>query len=182
MNNENTISFNAELIKRLNNAMADASVAVGEAALSAVAQDSKVTVRAFSSALRDAAPMLGTSTKVLSAAIKAAKEKNAELNDVTAAMAAAADKKRRDDARRASEKRDAAPGKALEKALSEVEECKKAMRSPLEKATDELAAADAAVKSAATALRDARAARRKAQAVLDAIMKTEQGEGEQTAA
>ena len=180
MNNENTISFNAELIKRLNNAMADASVAVGEAALSAVAQDSKVTVRVFATALRNAAPMLGTSTQVLSAAIKAAKIDRATLEDVTTAMASAADKKRRDDARRASEKRDAAPQKALQKAQEEVQSCLLAMRSPLEVAKDNLAAADAAVEAASAALKEARAKQREALAALAAI-EAEQGAEQQGA-
>lgn len=176
MNKQLTINFEPSLIKRLNNAMADASVAVAEAALSAVAQDSRLTVRAFASALRDAAPMLGTSTCVLTAAVKAAKEKGAELDKVTAAMADAADKKRRDDAKRAADKRDAAPGKALEKALAEVMECRKAMRTPLQVAQDELNAADAAVKTASAVLHEARAKRREARAKLAKVVETEQTE------
>ena len=179
MNNTNEITFTAELIKRLVVATTTASVAVGEAALSAIAQDKRVTVRTFASALRGVAPMLGTSNGVLAAAIKAAKIDRATLEDVTAAMARAADKKRADDARRAAEKREAAPGKALQKALSEVEECKKAMRSPLEKAKDELTAATAAVEAAAQVLKEARAAQREAKDNLDALLKGEQGEGEE---
>ena len=165
----NEIKFNAELVKRLVVATTATSVAVGEAALQAVAQDKKVSVRAFATALRECAPMLGTSTQVFSAAVTAAKEKGANLDKVCQAMAIAADKKRRDDARRAAEKRDAAPQKALEKALLEVQECQLALRSPLERAQDELAAADAAVKAAAAALKEARDARRKARAALALI-------------
>lgn len=163
----NEIKFESSLVKRLNVAMADASVAVGEAAMSAVAQDRKVTVRTFVNALRTAAPMLGTANAVFAAAVKAAKVDNATLNDVCAAMADAADKKRKDDAKRASDKRDAAPAKALQKAQEEVQTCLKAMRTPLQVATDNLTAAEAAVKAAAEVLRAARAARRQARAALE---------------
>lgn len=152
MNDTNTISFQPELIKRLNNTAADLSLAVAEAACAAVAQDKKVTVRTFATALRDAAPMLGTNNAVLAAAVKAAKVDKATLEEVTQAMADAADKKRRDDAKRAADKRAAAPGKALQKAQAEVEACKLAMRTPLEIARDNVAAAEAAVRAAAAAL------------------------------
>ncbi|MCK9328068.1 MAG: hypothetical protein M0P69_21410 [Bacteroidales bacterium] len=172
----NEIKFEAGLVKRLNETLADAGVAVAEAALSAVGQNSKVTVRVFATALRTVAPMLGTSNCVLAAAIKAAKEKNAELNDVTAAMAAAADKKRRDDARRAADKRDAQPAKALQKALAEVEECRLAMRTPLEVAQAEVAQAEARVKEVCAVLREERAKLRKARAKLAEIEPAEQKE------
>ena len=169
--NETTIKFQPELVKRLNVAMADASVAVAEAAMSAVAQDKKVTVRVFAQALRTVAPMLGTATAVLSAAVKAAKMDNTTLDNVCQAMADAADKKRRDDARRAKEKRDEAPGKALQKALAEVEECKRAMRTPLEVARDNLATAEARVREAARMLREERAKLRAARAKLAELAK-----------
>ena len=177
MKEQITIKFEPCLVKRLNVAVADASLAVAEAALSAYAQDSKFTVRTFSTALRACAPLLGTSTQVLSAAVKAAKEKNASLEDVTSAMAAAADKKRRDDARRAAEKREAAPGKALEKAQAEVAECILAMRSPLQKAQDNLREAEEAVEAAAEALRVARAKQREALKTLKDLQEAEGGEG-----
>ena len=177
---ETTINFQPELVKRLNGAMATASAAVAEAALSAVAQDSKVTVRVFATALRDAAPMLGTSNVVLAAAVKTAKEKGATLDKVCQAMADAADKKRRDDAKRAADKRDAAPGKALQKALAEVEECKLALRSPLEKAIDDLAAADVAVMEASQVLRETRAARRAARAAYNAAVQAVKDESNNT--
>ena len=174
--NETTIKFKAELVKRLNGAMATANVAVAEAALAAVAQDKKITVRAFSAALRDAAPMLGTSTCVLAAAVKAAKLDNTTLDNVTAAMAAAADKKRRDDAKRAADRRDAAPGKALQKAQAEVAECLKAMRTPKQKAIDDLTEAEQAFVFASKALREARAARRSARVTLLLILEEEKKE------
>ena len=164
--NNTTISFEPTLVKRLNNAMADASVAVAEAAMAAVAQDKRVTLRAFATALRDAAPMLGTNNAVLAAAVKAAKVDKAKLEQVTQAMADAAAKKRADDRRRAAERAAAAPGKALAKAEAQVQECKLALRTPLQKAQDELAAADAAVRAAAAVLREARAERRKARVAL----------------
>ena len=166
---ENTIVFNAQLIKRLNVATAATSEAVAEAAMSAVAQDKKVTVRDFANALRNAAPMLGTANTVLTAAVKAAKVDNTTLDKVCEAMAEAADKKRRDDAKRAADKRDAAPGKALQKALAEVEECKRAMRTPLEVARDNLAQAEARVREAARMLREERAKLRAARAKLAEI-------------
>ena len=178
--NETTIKFEAELVKRLNVAMADASVAVAEAALSAIAQDKRITVRVFSDALRSVAPMLGTSTQVLAAAVKAAKVDKASLDDVCAAMAAAAQKKRRDDARRAKEKRDAQPGKDLAKAQAEVQACLLAMRTPLQKAIDDLTAADLAVKAAAEAWRSARAARRAAKAAYDAAVQAVKDESNNT--
>lgn len=182
MNNENAITFNPQLIKRLVVATTATSVAVAEAALAAVAQDSKVTVRAFTSALRSVAPMLGTATAVFSAAIKAAKVDKATLEDVSAAMADAAAKKRADDARRAAEKRAAAPGKALEKARAEVAECLLAMRSPLEVARDNLAQAEARVKEASAVLREARATLRKARAKLAEVAPAEQKEQKEQAA
>lgn len=178
--NETTIKFEAELVKRLNVAMADASVAVAEAAMSAVCQDKKVTVRVFAQALRTVAPMLGTSNTVLAAAVKAAKVDKASLDDVTAAMAAAADKKRRDDAKRAADKRDAAPGKALQKAQAEFDACKLAMRTPLQKAIDDLAAADVAVMEASQVLRETRAARRAARAAYNAAVQAVKDESNNT--
>ena len=175
---ETTINFQPELVKRLNGAMATASAAVAEAALSAVAQDKRVTVRTFATALRDAAPMLGTNNAVLTAAIKAAKVDKATLNDVAEAMAAALTKKRDDDRKRAADRAAAAPGKALQKAQAEVEECLLAMRSEIEVAQDALTAADAAVKAASAALREARAARRAAQAELEAAEYTGSAAGE----
>ena len=174
MSNDTTITFEPTLVKRLNNAMADASVAVAEAAMSAVAQDKRVTVRRFASALRSVAPMLGTSNCVLAAAVKAAKVDGVTLDTVCAAMADAADKKRRDDAKRAADKRAAAPQKALEKAQAKVEECILAMRTPLQVAQDELAHAEERVKQASKLLREARTARRSARAKLATI------EGEKT--
>lgn len=162
MNDNNTISFNAELIKRLNGAAADVSVAVAEAAMTAVCQDKRVTVRAFAGALREVAPMLGTSNAVFGAALKSAKEKDATLDRVCQAMADAADKKRADDRKRAADRAAAKPGKDLEKANAKQMECKLALRSPLQKAIDDLTAADLAVKAAAEAWRSARAARRAA--------------------
>ena len=175
---ETTINFQPELVKRLNGAMATASAAVAEAALSAVAQDKRVTVRTFATALRDAAPMLGTNNAVLTAAIKAAKVDKATLNDVAEAMAAALTKKRDDDRKRAADRAAAAPGKALQKALAEVEECKRAMRTPLEVARDNLAQAEARVKEVCAVLREERAKLRAARAELARIeaetKKTEQ--------
>ncbi len=175
MNNTNEITFTAELVEKLRLATTTASVAVGEAALQAVAQNRKVTVRVFANTLRTYAPMLGTSNTVFTAAIKAAKEKNTTLEAVCQAMADAADKKRRDDARRAAKKRDAAPGKALEKAQKKVEECLKALRTPLQVAIDEVAETEKRVKEISAVLRAARAARRAARAKLEAMTKpTEQ--------
>ena len=172
----NEIKFEKELVNRLNGAMATASAAVAEAALSAVAQDKRVTVRAFVAALRDAAPMLGTSNTVLAAAVKAAKADKASLDAVCQSMADAADKKRKDDRKRAADKAAAAPQKALEKAQAEVNECLLALRTPLQKAIDELGKADAAVKAAAEAWRSARAARRAAKAAYDAAVQAVEDE------
>ena len=174
--NEIKIQFSEELTRRLNAALACASADVAEAALAAVAQDKKVTVRAFASALRDAAPCLGTSTCVLAAAVKAAKEKDATLDDVAQAMAQAFLKKRADDRKRAADKRDEAPGKALQKAQAKVNECKLAMRSPLQVAIDEVTAAEARVREAARVLREERAKLRKARAKLAEIEPAEQKE------
>ena len=173
----NSIKFEKELVNRLNGAMATASAAVAEAAMSAVAQDKRVTVRTFANALRDAAPMLGTAQAVLAAAVKAAKVDKATLDEVAAAMADAAAKKREDDRKRAADKAAAKPGKDLEKAQAEVNECKLALRTPLEKAQDELAEAEAAVKAAAAVLHKARAARRKARAALTELVKAGPAEG-----
>lgn len=169
MSNTNTISFTEELVKRLNAASATANAALAEAALAAVAQDRKLTVRTFATAIRDAAPCLTAPNAVFTAAVKAAKVDGATLDKVCEAMASALAEKRADDARRAAEKRDAAPAKALQKALAEVEECKLAMRTPLEVARDNLAQAEAAVKAAAAALDAARAKQREAKAALAAI-------------
>ena len=173
MNNDTTIWFEPTLVKRLNVATAAASEAVAEAAMSAVAQDSRITVRAFASALRECAPALGTNTTVFAAAIKAAKEKDATLDKVCAAMADAFLKKRADDRKRAADKRDAAPAKALKKAQAKLNECILAMRSPLQVAIDEVAQAEARVKEVCAALREARAARRKARAALANLVKTD---------
>ena len=163
--NEINIQFTAELKERLNGAFATANGAVAEAALAAAAQDTKLTVRSFSAALREAAPMLGTSNVVLAAAVKAAKA-GKSLLAVSNDMADAADKKRRDDAKRAAEKAAAKPARDLEKANAKLDECKLALRTPLQKAFDDLRAADAAVIAASAALREARAARRAARAAL----------------
>ena len=179
--NETTIKFEAELIKRLNGAMATANAALAEAALAAVGQDKRVTVRAFATAIRDAAPCLTTNNAVFAAAIKAAKEDGASLNDVTQAMADAADKKRRDDRKRAADRAAAAPGKALEKAKGKVQECIMAMRTPLQKAIDELTAADVAVKTAAEAWRAARAVRRDARAAYRAAVQAVEDESNKAA-
>ena len=176
MNNDNnTIKFQPELIKRLNVATATAHEAVAEAALAAFAQDSKLTVRSFVSALRDAAPALTAPNAVFTAAVKSAKN-GATLVQVAEAMAAALTKKRRDDRKRAADKAAAAPGKALQKAQAEVQECLLAMRSPLEKAIDELGKADVAVKAAAEAGRTARAVRRAARAAYRAAVKAVEDE------
>ena len=158
----NTIKFEPDLVKRLNTATATANAAVAEAAMSAIAQDKKLTVRAFASAIRAVAPALGTANALFTAAIKAAKVEGATLVQVAEAMAEALTKKRSDDARRAAEKRAAAPAKALQKAQAELDACKLAMRTPLEKAQDRFIAATAAVRAAAAALREARAERRAA--------------------
>lgn len=172
MNNDtNTISFQPELVARLNGAIADAHAAVAEAAMSAVAQDLEVTVRAFATALRNAAPALGTNNAVLAAAVKAAKVNGATAVDVAEAMAEAIAKKREDDRIRAAKKASAKPAKALEKAQAKVNECILAMRTPLQVARDNLREADAAVKAAAEALRAARAKRREARAKLAEIAK-----------
>lgn len=177
MNNDtNTITFNPSLIKRLNNAFADAAAAVAEAALAAVAQDKRITVRAFASALRAVAPALGTNNAVLSAAVKAAKIDKATAVTVAEAMADALDKKRRDDAKRAADKREAAPQKALEKALNEVEECKLALRTPLEKAWDNYDTAKMAVSQAEQVLADAVNALAEAEKALAELVKPEQTE------
>ena len=170
MNNENvTLKFEKNLVKKLNVSTATASEAVAEAAMSAVAQDSRVTVRTFSDALRSVAPMLGTSTQVLSAAIKAAKEKDATLDAVCQSMADAAAKKRADDARRAADRRNAQPAKDLAKAQSKVNECLLALRSPLQKAIDDVTASEERVKAASKLLREARADLRKARAKVEAM-------------
>ena len=175
MNNDtmNAIKFDKELVTRLNSAMATASVAVAEAAMSAVAQDRKVTVRTFASALREVAPMLGTNNAVLSAAVKAAKEKGAVYDDVARAMALAALKKRDDDRKRAADKRAAAPQKALERAEAQVEECRKAMRTPVEVARDNYETAKMAVTQAEQALDVAVNALAEAEQALAKIMQAE---------
>ena len=169
----NEIKFEKELVNRLNGAMATAHAAVAEAALAATAQDSKLTVRAFVAALRDAAPALTAPNAVFAAAVKAAKLDGASLNDVAQAMADALAKKREDDRKRAADKAAAAPGKALQKAQAEVNECLLAMRTPLEVARDNLAQAEARVKEASAVLREARAVRRAARAKLAEIEPTE---------
>ena len=176
MNNE--ITFTAELIKKLRIATTSAGVAVGEAALQAVAQDKRVTVRTFASALRTHAPMLGTANSVFGAALKSAKTDGATLDAVCEAMADAVAKKREDDRKRAAKKAAEAPKKALEKAQAKVEECKLALRTPLQVAQDELDAAAAAVEAAENALHEARAKQREAKAALDALIEAEKKDAE----
>ena len=179
MNNDsNMIKFNPELIKRLNGALTTSNVAIAEAALAAVAQDKRITVRGFTAALKEVAPALTTNTTVFAAAIKAAKEDKATLNDVAEAMAQAFLKKRADDRKRAAEKAAAAPGKALQKAMMEVEECKLALRTPLEVARDNLATAEARVKEVCAVLREERAKLRKARAKLAEIAPAEKAKKE----
>ena len=179
MNNE--IKFAPSLVKRLNNAAADLSVAVAEAALAAAAQDKRVTVRTFATALRDAAPALGKSNAELAAAVKAAKADGATLEKVATAMAEAIERKRADDRRRAADKAAKAPAKALQKAQAKVVECQLAMRTPLQKAIDELTAADVAVKTAAEAWRTARAVRRDARAAYRAAVQAVEDESNKAA-
>ena len=171
MNDTNTISFQPELVARLNGAIADANVAIAEAAMSAVAQDLKVTVREFATALRKAAPALGTNNAVLSAAVKAAKEKGASLEDVTTAMAAAVEAKRKDDRIRAAKKASAKPAEDLKKAQAKVNECLLAMRTPLQVARDNVTDAEERVRQASKLLREERANLRKARAKLAEIAK-----------
>ena len=178
--NEIKIHFTEDLTRRLNAALACANADVAEAALSAVAQDSKVTLRSFATALRSAAPMLGTSNTVLAAAVKAAKE-NKSLVQVADAMADAADKKRRDDAKRAADKRDAAPQKALARAEKQVLECQLALRTPMQVAQAEVAQAEARVKEVCAVLRETRAKLRKARAKLAEIEPAEQKEQKEQA-
>lgn len=176
-----TIRFEKYLIQKLNVSTATACEAVAEAALAAVAQDERVTVRAFSDALRECAPMLGTSTQVIAAAVKAAKEKGASLEDVTAAMADAADKKRRDDRKRLADRAAAKPAEDLKKAIAKVEECRMAMRTPLQVAQAELAHAEERVKQAYKLLREARADLRKARAKVEAMTEPTTEKAEQAA-
>ena len=171
MSDTNMIRFEKELVERLNSAMATASVAVAEAAMSAVAQNRKVTVRVFASALREVAPMLGTSNAVLSAAIKAAKEKGAVYDDVARAMALAALKKRDDDRKRAADKAATKPGKDLERAQAEVDACKLAMRSPLEVARDNVSQIEERIRELSGILRALRGVRREARAKLAELLK-----------
>lgn len=178
--NTNMIKFDAKLVERLNGALATSNVVIAEAALSAVAQDKRITVRGFTAALKEVAPTLTTNTTVFAAAIKAAKEKDTTLDDVAQAMAQAFLKKRADDRKRAADRRAAAPGKALEKAQAEVEECRLALRTPLEVAQAEVAQAEARVKEVCAVLREERTKLRKARAKLDAM--TEQKDGEKDAA
>ena len=181
MNNTNALKFDTELIKRLNAATATANGALAEAALAAVAQDKKISVRAFASAIRDAAPCLTAPNAVFTAAVKAAKEKGATANAVAEAMACALAKKRADDRKRAADKAAAKPGKALERAEAKVEECLLAMRSPLEKAVAEYTAAEQAVADAEQALTAARRRLADAKAVLELAEQasTEQASTEQ---
>jgi len=176
----NTIHFTAELVERLNGGLAAAHAAVAEAACAAAAQDPKVTVRAFADALRAAAPMLGTAQAVLAAAIKAAKA-GKNVFAVAEAMADAAAEKARK-ARAARERAAAAaPVKALERAEAEakaaearVEACRLALRTPLEKATDRVAAAKIAFEAAQSAFVAARAELNAAEAELAELKLAEQ--------
>lgn len=172
-NNANTIKFEKELVTRLNAATATANAAVAEAALAAVAQDRKVSVRAFAGALRAVAPALGTNNAVLAAAVKAAKVDKATAVDVAEAMASALEKKRKDDRKRAADKAAAKPGKDLERAQADVDKCKLAMRTPLEVARDEVTLIEERIREMSSILRALRAERREARAKLAEIEKVE---------